>query len=98
MRDRRVVLWGEEEGPGGEVEGRQADQPRGRRGPQGVTDMVEEVGARRHRCEIRGVGERRELVPEVGSGDDRSGGLPKWNVEALGDPDQGHSEGPHRAV
>ncbi len=48
----------------------QAQAPGGHGRPQHVPDVVEQVGAGGHRGQVRGIGERGQLVAEVSSGHD----------------------------
>ncbi len=62
-------------------------------GPHHVPDVGEEIGARHRRREVGGIGERRDLVAEVGAGDDRPSREPEVQVLRGGDAHERHAHG-----
>ena len=62
-------------------------------GPERLAEVVVEVGAGGGAGEVGGAGERRELVAEVGAGDDRAGGDRRVEPHLAGDAHQADAEG-----
>jgi hypothetical protein len=75
-------------------EDRQGDQQRRHRGAQHVADMREQVGTGSGWRQVGGVRQRRQLVAEVGAGDDRAGGDRRVQAEACCHAHQADAESP----
>ena len=75
----------------------QGDEDAGDGGPQHEADVREEVGARDGRSEVGGVGQRGQLVAEIGAGDDGTGRPALTQSQGLPNADQGHPHGAHGA-
>ena len=100
--ERRGQRFGVEFGVGGGtvVEGQPGDgedpegyEHRRHRGIEHVADVGEDVDTDGRGGEHRGIGQERDLVAEIGSGDDRSGNPPFGESHGASDSHQRHADG-----